>query len=277
VGRNFFLAVLVCTAASAWAGEEPLWEAGAGVGLVSIPDYRGSDERHAYVLPIPYFIYRGDKLKVDRGGVHGNLARSDGALLDISMNLGPPAKSQNNQARTGMPDIDPTIEAGPSLMWRLTENDRRDRVLSLQLPVRAVATTGFKYIGWVFSPNLNMDFFNLGPGSGWNLGAAVGPLYASEGYHDYYYEVRPEFATASRPVYDAAGGYSGSRVTLALSKRFSQFWVGAFARYDTLRGAVFEDSPLVRQHHSFMAGVGVSWIFAHSEERVEVEGETIKR
>ena len=93
-------------------------------------------------------------------------------------------------------------------------------------------------------------------------------MYASEDFHDYYYEVPPEFATATRPAYNADGGYSGARTTLTLSKRFKEYWVGAFARYDSLRGATFEDSPLVRTNHSFMAGIAVSWIFATSAEVV---------
>lgn len=264
----------MCLTAPALALEEPLWEVGMGVAVTSIPDYRGSDEGHTYVLPIPYFVYRGDRLKVDRGGVHGDLARTDGVVLDVSLNLGPPAKSDENSARTGMPDIDPILEAGPSLKWRWYESERRDRKLALYLPLRAVMTTGFDYIGWVFSPHLNMDIQDLGPGGGWNFGAALGPLYASEKYHDYYYEVGSEFATATRPTYDAREGYSGMRLTLSLSRRFSEFWIGGFARYDHLRGAAFEDSPLMRQNHSFMAGVGVSWIFARSPERVEVRGDS---
>jgi outer membrane protein len=37
----------------------PLWEVGAGIGALSVPDYRGSEARSTYVLPAPYFVYRG--------------------------------------------------------------------------------------------------------------------------------------------------------------------------------------------------------------------------
>ncbi|MFZ1980807.1 MAG: hypothetical protein WAU61_05820, partial [Smithella sp.] len=39
--------------------EKPLWELGVGLGLLQMPDYRGSDENRLYVLPYPYVIYRG--------------------------------------------------------------------------------------------------------------------------------------------------------------------------------------------------------------------------
>jgi MipA family protein len=266
------LFVLVLHAVMGRAEDKPLWEIGFGAAGLSIPDYRGSDERSAYLLPLPYVIYRGDALRVDREGVHGKLFRSDRIRLEISAAAGPPAKSDSNTARAGMPDIDPTIEIGPSLairLWRGVDNGRK---LSLKFPLRAVVATDlshFRHIGWVFSPHMDYEIANIGPGGGWDLGLAAGPLYATEKYHDYFYEVAPEFAAPSRPVFDARRGYSGSRATLTFSKRFSKFWVGAFARYDTLAGAVFDDSPLVKKNSSFMVGAGIAWIIARSKTMVQ--------
>ncbi len=268
----FLLSVL--STAPAWAGEEPLWESGLGLGFTSVPDYRGSDEGHTYILPIPYFVYRGDRLHIDRRGIHGDIVGTNGFLLDLSIGLGPPAQSDDNAARIGMPDLYPTVEAGPSLRWRWYENTDKDRALSLNLPARAVVASNLvhtHYIGWVFSPNLAFDALNVA-GGGWNLSSSIGPLYATEKYHDYFYEVKPQYATSTRPAYDARSGYSGSRLTLTMSKRFADFWLGGFMRYDALRNAAFEDSPLMRQSHSFMAGVGISWIFARSEETVITAG-----
>ena len=45
-------------------------------------------------------------------------------------------------------------------------------------------------------------------------------------------------------------------------------WVGGFLRYDNLRGASFDDSPLVRRRSALTFGFGVSWILATSSERV---------
>jgi len=39
--------------------EKPLWEMGIGGGFLLMPDYRGSDETRAYLLPYPYAVYRG--------------------------------------------------------------------------------------------------------------------------------------------------------------------------------------------------------------------------
>ncbi len=251
--------------AQAHAGELPRWELGLGLAGLSIPDYRGSDQRRGYVLPLPYIQYRGDVFRIDREGAHGKLFTSERVKLEVSLAAGPPAKSDKSDARAGMPNLDPTVEAGPSLQLYLARNEARDRVWSVQLPLRAAAAVDLHHvqrIGWVFAPNLNFDALNVR--NGWDVGVAVGPIYATEDYHDYYYEVAPRFATATRPAYDARAGYSGSRFTLTASRRYPRFWVGAFARYDNLSGAVFADSPLVKKKDSFMAGAGIAWILATS-------------
>ena len=55
------LAAMTC-ACPASARDEPLWEAGVGIAGLHFPDYRGSSHTRNYVLPTPYFIYRGDIL-----------------------------------------------------------------------------------------------------------------------------------------------------------------------------------------------------------------------
>src|SRR5690349_18225110 len=67
-GCALALSVALCPALSQ-AEEKPLWEAGLGVGAVTFPDYRGSDQANVYPLPLPYFIYRGKFLKADREGL----------------------------------------------------------------------------------------------------------------------------------------------------------------------------------------------------------------
>jgi outer membrane scaffolding protein for murein synthesis (MipA/OmpV family) len=263
--------VALALSATARAEQTPLWEVGFGFAGLSMPDYRGADERQGYVLPLPYVTYHGDLVKVDRKGVYSRLFKSERVTLDFSVDAGVPVKSAENSARHGMPDLDPTFEIGPSLEICLWRNCAAGRQLMVRLPLRAVFASDFKSIesiGWVFHPHLNYDDRQLLPG-GWNFGVALGPLYAGERYHDYYYQVAPAFATAARPAYDARGGYSGLRTTVAVSRRFDHFWIGGFARYDDLSGVAFEDSPLLRVRRAFMAGFGVAWILAESRTRIE--------
>jgi hypothetical protein len=45
-------------------------------------------------------------------------------------------------------------------------------------------------------------------------------------------------------------------------------WVGGFLRYDSLHGAAFEDSPLVRKTSAVTMGFGISWVLWTSAEMV---------
>ncbi len=265
--------VWTVSAATAPAESLPLWEAGIGAAIVDFPDYRGANERHTYAQPFPYLEYRGEFLKADRERVRGVLFARPGTELNLSINGTTPVNSADNQARAGMPYLDLTLEVGPNLevnVWRGANGHKLD----LRLPLRAVIATNFRHAqdaGWVFQPQLNADFRNLGSDGGWQLGVAAGPLFATRRNHQYFYRVESQFATSARPTYDASGGYSGTQFIAALSKRFPEFWIGAFARYDRLNGAAFVDSPLVKSREAFSAGLAVSWIFARSREWVEAE------
>src|SRR5690349_10767885 len=97
----------------------PLWEAGAGVAAVTLPDYRGADSSSTYILPMPYFVYRGEFLKADRNGVRSMLFNTERIELNLSLNATLPVRSKNNAARRGMTDLRPTVELGPTLAFHL--------------------------------------------------------------------------------------------------------------------------------------------------------------
>jgi outer membrane scaffolding protein for murein synthesis (MipA/OmpV family) len=250
----------------------PKWEFGLGGTAFTLPDYRGSDERRGYVFPLPFLVYRGESVRVDRQGVRGIFFESDRVQLDFSVYGTPPVDSSKNQARQGMPDLDPTLEIGPLVNITLYRDRPAQQQLDLRLPMRYVIATDFSHAhgaGWVFNPNLAL---NLRPDlrGRWNLGVTTGPIFATSQYHAYYYGVDPLFATPERPAYSARGGYSGWMGLVSLSRRYGKLWAGGFARYDTLSGAAFEDSPLVRRGFSWMAGIAGAWIFAESDRKVDV-------
>jgi hypothetical protein len=224
------------------------------------------------VLPIPFFAYRGPILRADREGARAVLFEGRRLTVDVSLGASVPTKSQAEGARSGMPDLAGTFEIGPSFIVELWQSGDRKFKLDLRMPVREAITLerSPRAIGLTFSPNLNLDIGGL-PGRG-NLGLLAGPLFADHRYHAYFYSVAPEFATATRPAYDAPGGYAGWRATAAFSRRFgTSAWFGAFVRYDNLHGAVFASSPLVRRESTVTAGFGLSWIFATSSQRVKAD------
>jgi outer membrane scaffolding protein for murein synthesis (MipA/OmpV family) len=251
---------------------KPEWELGAGVAAIDFPLYRGAAERRTYVLPTPYVQYRGKFLQVDRDRVRGLLFRSDRLEMDISVNGSVPVSSKDSSARQNMPDLDPTLELGPEMQVHLYYDERKHTNLDLRLPLRSVFAVNFgrfEHVGWIFHPKLNLDLRNV-LSSGWNLGLQGGWIYGDRGYHGYFYDVAPQYATSQRPAYSASGGASGSQYIASLGRKYGDMWVGAFVKYDDLRGAVFEGSPLVQRREDTSVGFAVAWVFSKSEKLVEV-------
>ena len=246
----------------------PLWELGVGAAAISFPDYRGSDKHRNYLLPVPVFLYRGEVFQADREKVRGLLFKSDRAELDLSLNGSVPIHSDGNPVREGMPDLDPTLEIGPSLNVKLF--DSSSSKLALRLPLRAVVASNFhslQNVGVLANPNLNLDIRAL---QGWRVGLVAGALIADRKYHDYFYSVAPQYAKPGRAAYAAPGGYSGAQFIAALSKKFEPVWVAAFVKVDLLLArAAFEPSPLVQRRNNVSAGIAVTWSLARSATLVE--------
>ncbi len=246
-------------------GTKPLWELGLGAGVLRLPHYRGSDQQHTWLLPVPYVVYRGQIFKADKDGARAVLFDGDKLEIDMSAAASAPTRSQDDHARQGMANLSPTIELGPNVNWTVQRGPGWS--LELRLPVRA-ATTLDRHphlLGWAATPNLNLD---MRTASGWNIGLLGGPVYSSRGLNGYFYDVPTAGATATRPAYQAPGGYGGLRATAGLSRRDGNRWLGAFVKYDQLNGASFADSPLVRQRQQWAAGVAMSWVLFQSSAGV---------
>jgi MipA family protein len=228
-----------------------------GVGVLTIADYRGSDEYRSYALPIPYLIYHGEYLKADRRGIRGKILESDQFEFNISLNAALTAESDENPLRRGMPGLDPTFEIGPAISVNLSGETLEDGWLAY-FPARAVIAfdkDSARRIGWVLQPQLA---YRHPFGGGWQFACNAGIYYGSRDYHDYYYGVASPYVTPSRTRYDAAAGYSGLSTQINLTRRHDDNWYGGFLRYDNLANAVFEKSPLVETRHYLMLGVGFS-------------------
>ena len=262
---KFLISLSMLLAWVCYAHAEPLpkWEFGLGLAAFNLPQYRGADQQKTYLLPFPYIKYRGDYIKIDEKGGHLDIFKSERLKLDLSLSAAPPVDSDENNARRGMPDLDPSIEIGAQFSVLLTKNLQDTINWRLVFPLRSVYATDLKHIeqiGWVFAP-----FIQFEHNANWHTSLAIGPLFATQKYHNYYYQVDSLFATANRPAFTTNGGYSGSRITITHGKRFQKFWVTTFLRYDNLSDAVFEDSPLVKRNSTFIAGASIAWILYKSK------------
>lgn len=254
---------------------DPKWQAGVFLGYARLPHYRGSDEHKEYIVPILYFIYRGEMVKAGRGGVRGVLFNNVRFDASVSMSGNPPVDSDDDDARTGMHDLPPLIEAGPALKWWPV--GRFDHAsLYVELAVRATASVdvqedwGVAYQGWRSELSLNYrKEFPQADGKNWRVGGSVGCYAADTRYFRYFYDVPERYATDERPAYDAHGGYGGVGLSGWITKRLNPRLVaGIFGRVDHINGAEFEDSPLVQEENNFTGGAALIWTFAQSEKRV---------
>lgn len=257
------------------AQSAPAWEVGLGLGVLSVPFYRGADTGRTYVIPVPYFVYRGKYLQMDEEGLRGKLFTNDRLKLDVSVAGGVPVPEDDEGTRAGMSRLDPTVEIGPQLEYRLWRAQDHRAAASLHFPIRSAFSVGwdeFSQQGWVFSPYVKYETRFSVSGTPWAVSLGAGPLFADRGYHDYFYEVRADQATSARREYHPDGGYSGSRMTLTVHKKVGRWWLGAFARADSLHGAVFEDSPLVRENLYYAVGAAAVTILATSRRHAAVTG-----
>ena len=239
----------------------PLWEVGMGAGVMRLPHYRGSDQSRNWVLPLPYVAYRGDIFKADRDGARAEFLKGSNWRFDVSVAAGAPADSEDNRTRDGMRDLAPTLEFGPSFVWTAARGTGWS--LEARVPLRGGMTLerSPRYAGTVLSPNLNLDVVV----GGWDVGFYVGPVFASRRQNGYTYDVPEADARPDRSAYRSRSGFAGSQFVFGTSRRFGDLWVGAFGKVDHLRGAVFDDSPLVRRQTTVAFGAGVSWIFWKSQ------------
>lgn len=258
-----------CIATGVYAKELPKWEVGVGLGSQTLADYRGSSHYKAYFIPIPLITYRGEFLQADDDGIRGLFFNSERFELDISMAGSLSGVSDENPLRAGMPDLHPTGEIGPSVNINISGHDFSEG-WSLRLPLRAVYAFDMDevevdHIGYLANPQFTYEGLDW---QAWSGSLDLGLLYGSESYHNYFYRVPMQFATAERPIYEPNNGYSGSYFSFSMSTRQDRLWYGGYLRYDNLSGVTFADSPLVETDHYFTLGLGISWIVRQSSELV---------
>lgn len=240
---------------------KPLWELGVGLAALDLPDYRGSDIRRTYGLPYPYFVYRGERLTVDRDGLCARQFDWNGLKFDLNSAGNFALQARDTPNRRGMSTLYPLLEAGPAIDYRLALPSSASRCAVDLCPARrtAVAVGGgsVRPQGWTVSPYLKLRNENFVQ-SGWEASASLSAQYGSARYHQCQCGVRTSASLAKRRAFRAQAGYSGALVQIGTSPQFQSLWVGAFARFDALNGTAFIDSPLVNRGNAMSAEVSVS-------------------
>ena len=241
------------------------WAMGIGLGVLDYHLYPGARQSNRLIFPAPYFTYRSPKFEVDRG-IKSFIYNSEAIIIDISADFALPVDSDETLARKGMPDLDFVLQLGPSLEFMLNDKSSNYFDARFELPVRvafAVDPGSIENIGYLIEPRFTLKHQRLA-NTGLSHKATFGLKFATQDFNAYYYDVAPAFATATRAEYKSDAGFGGSFVNYRISYKTNDFIYWAFIRYQSLRGAKFEDSPLVLQNDYYFFGAGFAWIFAQS-------------
>lgn len=262
-----FAAVVLMAAVPAIAqpaSSLPLWELGAfGVG-VSQQAYPGSNEQVNRSLALPSFVYRGKFLRADRETAGLRALKTSRFELDIGVAGSFGSRSEEIEARRGMPDLGTLVEFGPRLKWKLNEGFGGGR-WQMELPLRGVfdLSDGAAHRGMALEPEIS---FQRRTNGGWVYTTSVSAIIADRRLAQTFYSVDPMYALADRPMFEAQSGLVAWRLSTSFSRSLSRDWrLFGFGRIDSVSGAANQDSPLVKQTHGASVGLGLAYTWMRSQ------------
>ena len=261
-------------AAQQTEGEElPLWEFRFAAFGRYAPAYPASAVQNLTVLPLPYPVYRGSRLRFGEdldAFAEGRVVRRPRVRVDINFNVNFGEDSKDLPVRTGMPDLDLMLEVGPELEISLNNRPATEGEFLLAFQLRAaVSFNGGSANGRGFGFNPQLEYRldqAFGTRNDWSF--RWKPTWVSEDYADYYYEVAPEFATPARSSYDASAGYVGSEFRVGLERQLTdrlkfdgsvKLWIN--------NGAKNSQSPLYQDDHGLGVQAAFIWTLGTSERR----------
>lgn len=253
-------------------GSRPLWEGGVALVSARVPAYPGADQYNHLTLPFPSFFYRGDLLRADEeGGMRGRFFKNDTFEINLSIGGSLPASSDDNGARQGMPDLNTMVELGPGLLATLWQKrGKQSFKLGINIPLRsaiAVDLSSVKERGLVFNPLLYFITENW-LAKGIFTFTSISSVVASYRFHKVFYDVDAQFATASRPEYQADSGYLSTTLSQGFSTRLYKDMMGFFGiSYSNYSGAANRHSPLMKQRDNFNMALGLVWWFYKSDSK----------
>lgn len=230
----------------------PTFEIGMGIANLYYPNYPGAEQYTNLIFPFPYAYYRGEWIEASRDkGIRSRIFETAKVELSLSFSGSLPVDSKNNDARTGMDDLDWIYEFGPSLVYSFSMPQKQR--LHFQLPLRLVSSTNFAHTqehGVLFNPTLAYRYYNVCKHTCF-FEAQINAEYATKKLHQYFYDVVPKFVTAERPQYNSDAGNLSYGALLKYRIQNDTWLWGVNLGYNTYMGNANTDSPLLKLKHSF--------------------------
>jgi len=254
------------TALAQSTSPQPLWEVGVFGMSVSQEAYPGAAQQLQRNLLLPYVVYRGEWLRVDRGGIELRKVLGPNVELDLGFSASLGSKSDEIEARSGMPELGTLVEVGPRIRWTLDQNTNSRLRAVLSLRTALDASDKWRDRGIVLEPQLVYEQRTTG-GLQWSVNAGL--LIGDERIADTFYGVAPRYQTPQRGSYVAKSGLIAFRISTYVSTALTpDVSIAGGARIDLVDGGANRESPLVRQNSSATVGVWLTWTLARSQTLV---------
>ena len=252
--------------------QKPKYEVGFGAIRLDVPNYPGASKSTPRTIPFPWVIYRGDILRADEEGTRAKFLEGDSLELGLSFGFNFAIKSDDNEARVGMPDTDTLVGIGPGLIYRLLKDDPLQRV-NFGIGLRGNLATNFadslRYQGLILEPYVRY-WRKLSSDIPVTVFTSLSASISDQDYADFFYTVKNQYETSTREAYKAKSGLIDLAFSLGfsydISKKASIF---SGATYSNLSVAANKKSDLVEEEHNIGFIVGFAWLFYESDTMVK--------
>lgn len=264
----FILPVQVFAYLERIQSDKPLYDFGIVAGAGYVPHYPAANQGKNRYIAAPIFRYRGLRFRSDEeDSMKARIFANSLYGFDLSAGGSFSAKSDENDARRGMKDLDWTAELGPRFYLYLVKTQRL--WWRLFLPVRTAFSTDLMhatYQGLVFAPGLNLRyFFDANQFNSITFSAVR--THTTHQLQEYFYEVKEKYQSLTRKAYRAQSGYLSSSLSLAFIHEKENIGFYGGLGMNSFRGAANSGSPLHKSDYTYAAFLGFSYIFYQSIER----------
>lgn len=254
--RSLVVAALSLPLGANAASEDSQWRFSAGAGVLTIPEYPGSDEQRAWIFPAISAtrgrLFLGTDADIPSpGGVGVDLYRQRGWRLGVAAYADPTRRRESDDERlTGLGDVDRAVRAGIFGSYTTEHFVLR-------------ASTGTDVSGNDQGTLLRVDALGRWrPSERLILSAGPGVTWADSEHTRTFFGVDAGQAQRSGlPEYQASSGINSVRLSIGANYRLAERWsLGAFLTASRLQGDA-ADSPITQDKSQTFAGAVATYRF----------------
>jgi outer membrane protein len=238
-----------CNAETSANPPEKSLEGYLGAGVMFNPKYTGSASYRMFPLPLAILDYEDTYyIHLDRAGARlwSNKDKTMAFGLAGEPRFG--FRPKDGARLSGMAIRRTSIEGGPSFEW--------------ETPELSFTAAYFRDLsGASGGQSLQLSFYHQLIDNGpWDVGAYVDFDRANRKIVQYYFGVRADEITATRPYYQP-GGTVNSSLGLSGAYKLNKKYALLFGGELNYLGAAAADSPIVEQRNGYMGYIGLGLIF----------------